>query len=153
TSITKPGPACFVRTTNSTASMSFPASVVALRTCSGRPCLRVREKEHRADPHGAGIGRRLHEFRTAPTHLPHAPRPRWVRPANQPPGDRCMNRLFLWGLVVSVLIAAAALSRNNQGTPAGDLQVEVEDRNPWTHLRLNNDPGDFQFVVISDRTG
>ena len=65
-----------------------------------------------------------------------------------------MKRLFLWGLVVSVLVAAAALSRN-QGMPPGDLQVEVEveDRNPWTHLRLNNDPGDFQFVVISDRTG
>jgi hypothetical protein len=55
-------------------------------------------------------------------------------------------------MTVLVLIAAAALSRN-QSPPAGDLQVQVEDRNPWTHLRLNNDPADFRFAIVSDRTG
>src|SRR4029077_20549719 len=35
----------------------------------------------------------------------------------------------------------------------GDLQVQVENRNPWTSLRLNNDPADFRFAMVSDRTG
>ena len=28
-----------------------------------------------------------------------------------------------------------------------------ESRNPWTNLKLNNDPDEFQFAIISDRTG
>jgi serine/threonine-protein phosphatase CPPED1 len=57
--------------------------------------------------------------------------------------------------------------RSGGGTPArwsgsrhpiqpdlpADLRVAVEDRNPWTHLRLNNDPAEFQFAIVSDRTG
>ena len=31
--------------------------------------------------------------------------------------------------------------------------MAVESRNPWTHLRLNRSPDQFQFAVISDRTG
>jgi hypothetical protein len=54
------------------------------------------------------------------------------------------------------LIAAAIVFSQNSpstGVSPSTLKVEVGDRNPWTHLKLNNDPSDFQFVVVSDRTG
>src|SRR5437899_1547307 len=67
-----------------------------------------------------------------------------------------MKRLLGLGLALAVLVAAAALS-NSQGPAAKtnipDLQVEVEEKNPWTNLRLNNAPRDFRFAIVSDRTG
>jgi hypothetical protein len=63
-----------------------------------------------------------------------------------------VKRLSLLGLTVVVLSFAAAYSRN-QGPPSDGLVVQVEERNPWTHLRLNNDPGEFRFALVSDRTG
>ena len=37
---------------------------------------------------------------------------------------------------------------------AHDLAIEVQDPvNPWTHLHLNNDPRNFQFAIVTDRTG
>ena len=66
-----------------------------------------------------------------------------------------MKRLCLGGLVSALLAAALVFSQNplTTGSSSSALKVEVGDRNPWTHLKLNNDPGDFQFVVVSDRTG
>ena len=29
----------------------------------------------------------------------------------------------------------------------------ISDVNPWTHLKMNNDPDNFQFVIVADRTG
>ena len=35
-----------------------------------------------------------------------------------------------------------------------EFQAEIEEgSNPWTHLRFNNDPDNFQFAIVSDRTG
>jgi len=31
--------------------------------------------------------------------------------------------------------------------------VHVEEVNPWTHLTMNNDPDNFQFAIVADRTG
>lgn len=67
-----------------------------------------------------------------------------------------MRRLFLGIVCLGLIAGAVAWSRGQQAvapTAAPDLQAVVEERNPWTHLRLNNDPGEFQFVVVSDRTG
>ena len=33
------------------------------------------------------------------------------------------------------------------------LEIEVEAKNPWTHLGLNNLPENFQFAIVTDRTG
>src|SRR5438552_544617 len=61
-----------------------------------------------------------------------------------------MKRTVAALAVCAALAAAAAFSRN----PARPgLVVEHEKRNPWTHLRLNNDPEEFQFSIVSDRTG
>src|ERR1700722_2198509 len=63
-----------------------------------------------------------------------------------------MKRLAAATVTVALLLAAAGLSSNV--APTGpEHQVERPDRNPWTNLRLNNDSGEFQFVVVSDRTG
>ena len=40
--------------------------------------------------------------------------------------------------------------------PAADpneIKIEVGDKNPWTSLKLNHDPNEFHFAVVSDRTG
>jgi len=40
---------------------------------------------------------------------------------------------------------------------AGDVQDNLLEQStkprPWTHLELNNDPKNFQFVIVTDRTG
>jgi hypothetical protein len=57
-------------------------------------------------------------------------------------------------LVIGALSGAVVMSRNQTPSgPNGDLQVQTEERNPWTHLRLNNDPAEFRFAMVSDRTG
>ncbi len=33
------------------------------------------------------------------------------------------------------------------------LKIEQQPTNPWTHLNLNNQPKNFQFAVVTDRTG
>src|SRR5437763_2725401 len=67
-----------------------------------------------------------------------------------------MKRLLGLGAAVAVLVAAAAWSVSQPSTAPGggtDLRISVEDKNPWTNLRLNNDPREFRFAIVSDRTG
>src|SRR5262245_39999805 len=64
-----------------------------------------------------------------------------------------MKKLSLGAIVGTLFLTALAMSGGNQRTPTGDLVIDVEPRNPWTHLRLNNDPSIFHFAVVSDRTG
>jgi hypothetical protein len=63
-----------------------------------------------------------------------------------------MKRLLLAAVTLSLLAVAVRLS-GSPPAPSAALQVQVEDRNPWTNLRINNDPDDFQFAIVSDRTG
>lgn len=62
-----------------------------------------------------------------------------------------MRRMLLGVLVICTLATALAVSR--QPTSSGEAQIQVEERNPWTHLRFNNDPAEFRFAIVSDRTG
>ena len=66
-----------------------------------------------------------------------------------------MKRLCLSGAALSLIAAAIVFSQNvpSNGVSPPPLKIEVGDRNPWTHLKLNNNPNEFQFVVVSDRTG
>ncbi len=70
-----------------------------------------------------------------------------------------MRRLILAGGVAALLVAAVAVSRSRTASTAptpgdpGDIKVAVGDKNPWTSLKLNNDPAQFAFAVVSDRTG
>ncbi len=63
-----------------------------------------------------------------------------------------MKRLSVLVAAVVVLVAAAARSRQ-QAPPAAEPSAKVDDRNPWTNLRFNNDPAEFRFAIVSDRTG
>jgi hypothetical protein len=63
-----------------------------------------------------------------------------------------MKRILFASLAVLLLLGAVAVSGTRK--PLGvELQVEVEARNPWTNLQINNGPEAFHFVVVSDRTG
>lgn len=67
-----------------------------------------------------------------------------------------MKRLLMVVVTGGLIVTAVALSQNpatKPAAPAGELQVNPGSRNPWSHLRLNNDPSDFRFVIVSDRTG
>jgi Calcineurin-like phosphoesterase len=67
-----------------------------------------------------------------------------------------MKQLLYAVIAGCVLVGAVALSQpaaKNGQSLADPLKVQTEERNPWTHLRLNNNPEDFQFVIVSDRTG
>ena len=55
-------------------------------------------------------------------------------------------RNFVIVALVIVLVGCAKVDPN--------LKVQVsEQANPWTHLNLYNNPDNFQFAIVSDRTG
>ena len=60
------------------------------------------------------------------------------------------------GLAV-VVVLAAVMSFSVTGAPSTNpespLAVKVEKRNPWTNLKLNNQSQNFQFAIVTDRTG
>lgn len=62
-----------------------------------------------------------------------------------------MKRTMVFGFVGVVLVAAVALSEKPGNEK--ELQIQIGDKNPWTSLKMNNDPDDFRFAVVSDRTG
>lgn len=65
-----------------------------------------------------------------------------------------MKRLLLGTLALSMVLGAYALSGGGQRPQAdGNLRVASQDKNPWTHLRINENADNFHFAVVSDRTG
>jgi serine/threonine-protein phosphatase CPPED1 len=63
-----------------------------------------------------------------------------------------MKRLSV--LVAAVLIVVVAAARSRQQIPiSAEPLAKVEERNPWTNLRFNNDSAEFRFAIVSDRTG
>ena len=62
-----------------------------------------------------------------------------------------MRRLLVLSAAVVLLVVAAVVSGNIPLPPM--LQVAVENRNPWTSLQMNNAGDEFQFAIVSDRTG
>ncbi|MBS0264074.1 MAG: metallophosphoesterase [Planctomycetes bacterium] len=70
-----------------------------------------------------------------------------------------MRTIFLGTLAFAALAITAIFSASrapgNAALPAADnpLQIRVEATNPWTNLNLNNQSRNFQFAIITDRTG
>ncbi len=61
-----------------------------------------------------------------------------------------------WVRVGMMLALVATLSSGVAADSATPPQIEVitaPDANPWSHLRLHNDPANFQFAIVTDRTG
>ena len=60
-----------------------------------------------------------------------------------------MNKILKCLILLSFSIALFGCTATNSG-----LNVEVSPQaNPWTNLNLYNNPDNFQFPIISDRTG
>jgi 3',5'-cyclic AMP phosphodiesterase CpdA len=66
-----------------------------------------------------------------------------------------MNRLLLGLTAVALLATAVAFSRQQPtAAPVADgFRVTEGDKTPWTSLKPNVGNDQFQFVVMSDRTG
>src|SRR5439155_1273791 len=66
-----------------------------------------------------------------------------------------MKRIALLVTTALALLTVVVLARDTgRGTGAhAPLSIKVEERNPWTNLRLADDPREFHFAVVSDRTG
>jgi len=71
---------------------------------------------------------------------------------------------FVLSLATAGVIAAALAAQPTGPAPrppgarpaAGtqpSLSVRVEEKNPWTRLELRNAPQNFQFAIVTDRTG
>ncbi len=56
-------------------------------------------------------------------------------------------------LGMAALYSATGATQPAQESAEPDLQIAVEAKNPWTDLQLNNDPKNFQFAIVTDRTG
>jgi serine/threonine-protein phosphatase CPPED1 len=69
-----------------------------------------------------------------------------------------MKRVLLLVAVAVPLVAAAVYSRQQptgrpDGATTSEFKVTTEAKNPWTSLKPNADPDQFQFAVVTDRTG
>jgi predicted phosphodiesterase len=64
-----------------------------------------------------------------------------------------MQRLVLGLAAVSLLGVAVAFSQPAPSNTRTELVLTQEGRNPWTRTDLNNDRDEFQFAIVSDRTG
>lgn len=69
-----------------------------------------------------------------------------------------MRRFTLMTLVGLSVVASLMLSRGitDPGTNTAikeGFDVEAADKNPWTSLKPNADAAQFQFAIVSDRTG
>lgn len=67
-----------------------------------------------------------------------------------------MRRIILGSLAAVTLITAAVYSAGTGGLPVRikpELAIKVEAVNPWNNLDMRNDPDQFQFAIVTDRTG
>lgn len=55
--------------------------------------------------------------------------------------------------ITTCLIAAIALLPIGGCSHKHFTPDAISDANPWTHLKMNNDPENFRFVIVADRTG
>ena len=68
-----------------------------------------------------------------------------------------MKKVLLGGFALAALVAAVQFSQSRiaavQNAESGGIEIASEAKNPFTHLKLNADPDQFQFAIVSDRTG
>jgi len=66
-----------------------------------------------------------------------------------------MQRLITAVSVLGILALVAGLSAIGAlpQPEHPELKIQVEETNPWSNLKLNNQSRNFQFAVITDRTG
>jgi hypothetical protein len=58
------------------------------------------------------------------------------------------------GILAGSALAHPTPTHEQANRQAADVRIEVEPIvNPFTHLEFRNDPDNFQFLIVSDRTG
>ncbi|MBK1879839.1 metallophosphoesterase family protein [Pelagicoccus mobilis] len=62
-----------------------------------------------------------------------------------------MKRLF--GVIACSILCFAGCQHTRNGTEFSISVDEDAERTPWSHLDFRNDPDNFQFAIVSDRTG
>jgi hypothetical protein len=55
-------------------------------------------------------------------------------------------------VIILLWLAGNIQSQENENTPSITIDA-VGDAHPYSHLRVNNDPDNFQFAIVTDRTG
>ena len=55
--------------------------------------------------------------------------------------------------VLAAFFSATQAPGNAPSVSNNPMEIRVESKNPWTTLELNNQPRNFQFAIITDRTG
>src|SRR5262245_44676538 len=64
--------------------------------------------------------------------------------------------LALTALALAALAAFCSATQapgNARAVGENPMDIRVESKNPWTSLELNNQPRNFQFAIVTDRTG
>lgn len=56
--------------------------------------------------------------------------------------------VLLMGIVVTFSVTGAPEKYMGQ-----NIEIQVDEKNPFTNLEVNNKPEEFQFAIITDRTG
>lgn len=69
-----------------------------------------------------------------------------------------MKRTLLLIGVIALLGGTVAVSNQNLAAPndqtaSEPFQAPTEDKNPWSHTKFNNEQKNFQFTIVTDRTG
>jgi hypothetical protein len=69
-----------------------------------------------------------------------------------------MQRLTLGAVALGIallvgIVSGRQLPAVNFVPEPSPLAIQVEDRNPWSSQPLNRGPRDFQFAIVTDRTG
>jgi hypothetical protein len=62
-----------------------------------------------------------------------------------------MRRALL--LLAALVLFGAAVAWSGPRADRPEFDFALEKTNPVTHLKLENDPAEFQFAIVSDRTG
>ena len=68
-------------------------------------------------------------------------------------GERQSHLLKYRRFGVTVLLVSLTVGWAINGSFAQDVFRGDEKSKPYTHLRFRNDPDNFQFAVVGDRTG
>ena len=64
-----------------------------------------------------------------------------------------MAVLGLLGLAAMMSVTGVPTSAAPETRSNNAVKIRIEEKNPFTHLQVNDRPNSFQFAIVSDRTG
>lgn len=64
-----------------------------------------------------------------------------------------IGTLALAAIALTAVFSASTAPGNARAVGDNPMEIRVETINPWTNLALNNEKRNFQFAIVTDRTG